>query len=397
MSMHDLAEGARASAECGPVSPTHSPPWPINHASNLAQAIVAMIREPLVVLDDDLRVVLASQAFCAHFKLDRQEVLGRPVCRLLGKGQRSLPELRSFLQAPGPQAHRDGYELEQEFSGAGRRNMVFNVCRVRNADSSTTTILAIQDVTERGAAERETRDLLQQKDFLLQEKDFLLQEKDLLLEEKDLLLQEMQHRIANSLQIIAGILLLDAGAAQTDQARHELRGAHHRVMSIATLQQQLQTSGHGEAIPIGPYLSRLCETLTSSLLGEGSSITTTVLVEQDTDTSGEAISLGLIVTELVVNAVKHAFRHGAEGHIVVAYERAEASWRLTVSDNGTGKPEGSAEPHPGTGTRIVTALAAQLEARVEVAKDGLGTTVSIIHSAASEASAAGASYARTCT
>ena len=108
-----------------------------------------------------------------------------------------------------------------------------------------------------------------------------------------------------------------------------------------------------------------------------------VQAEDGAASSAEAVSVGLIVAELVINAFKHAFvGDEAAGLDVVAYEAAETSWQLTVSDNGIGTPEGqldSDKPRPGLGTIIVAALAKQLDARVEVMRNRVGTTVSITH------------------
>ena len=102
-----------------------------------------------------------------------------------------------------------------------------------------------------------------------------------------------------------------------------------------------------------------------------------------TASSAEAVSIGLIVTELMINAFKHAFvGNQSAGLLVVAYEAAESSWRLAVSDNGVGIPEGqldSNQPRPGLGTIIIEALAKQLDARVGVTRSRRGTTVSITH------------------
>jgi two-component sensor histidine kinase len=86
-------------------------------------------------------------------------------------------------------------------------------------------------------------------------------------------------------------------------------------------------------------------------------------------------------TELVVNAVKHAFpRDRSAATVIVAYDLAEPNWRLTVSDNGIGKPEGHSErTNPGLGTTIVEALAKQLDARAETLTTTHGRTVSITH------------------
>jgi PAS domain S-box-containing protein len=186
----------------------------------LAQAIVDTIREPLLVLDKDLRVVTANRSFYLTFKMNRQDVQGRPVYAL-GDGQWNIPELRRLLENIAPQhAVMEAYEVEQDFSGIGRRTMLLNARKVFHEENSHTTILlAIEDITERRAMEREVKELLQQKDVLL---------------------QEMQHRVANSLQIIASILLIKARTVRSEETRLHLQDAHQRVMSIAAMQQQLR-------------------------------------------------------------------------------------------------------------------------------------------------------------
>jgi two-component sensor histidine kinase len=193
----------------------------------------------------------------------------------------------------------------------------------------------------------------------------------------------MQHRVANSLQIIASILLLKARTVQSEETRLHLRDAHQRVMSVAAVQQQLLASSHGEPIEIGPYLSRLCEALAASIADDSRPVSLKVQAEGGTASSAEAVSIGLIVTELVINAFKHAFvDNRPAGLVVVAYEATQTSWRLAVSDNGSGTPEGHLKldkPPSGLGTIIIEALAKQLDARVEIFRNPKGTTASITH------------------
>jgi chemotaxis protein methyltransferase CheR len=198
----------------------------------LAQAIVDTIREPLLVLDRDLRVVAASRSFYRTFKMNRQDVQGRAIYAL-GNGQWDIPQLRLLLERILPQhAVMDGYEVEQDFSVIGRRTMVLNARTVfYEKHDQALILLAIEDITERRTAERGLAELLEQKETLL---------------------QEMQHRVANSLQIIASILLLKARTVRSDETRLHLQDAHRRVMSVAAVQQQLQASRHGRALPDRP-------------------------------------------------------------------------------------------------------------------------------------------------
>jgi chemotaxis protein methyltransferase CheR len=334
----------------------------LDDASALAQAIVDSTRDALLVLDQNLSVVTANRAFHQMFRMSRQEIHGRPIYGL-GDGQWDIPELRLLLEDVGPgHAAMDAYEVEWNFPIIGRRAMLLNAREVVNERNAQKLILiAIEDVTDRHNAERKMAELLQQKEMLL---------------------QEMQHRVANSLQIIASILLLKGQTVQSEETRLHLRDAHQRVMSVATVQQQLQPSGHGEPIDLGPYLSRLCETLAASMIGDSLPIVLKVEADAGTVLSGDAVSIGLITTELVINALKHAFPSGNGGEIVVKYEVDEANWRLSVSDDGVGlEPDGSGRGPAGLGTSIVEALAHQLKASVEKTSRSPGISVSIVHTA----------------
>jgi two-component sensor histidine kinase len=121
--------------------------------------------------------------------------------------------------------------------------------------------------------------------------------------------------------------------------------------------------------------------MAASMIGDMRPISVKVNSEPGVASSSAAVSIGLIVTELVINALKHAFPDDkADGQIVVAYDSAETDWKLTVSDNGIGKPDGACvKTKSGLGTSLIEALAKQLDARVDVLTDRHGTTVSIAH------------------
>ena len=326
----------------------------------LAQAIVDTIREPLLVLDKELRVVAASRSFYATFKMRRQDVQGLPVY-MLAHGKWNMPDLRLLLEKILPEkAVMEAYEVEQDFFRTGKRTMLLNARTVFTESASDSMILlAMEDVTQARAIERALKELLHQKDMLL---------------------LEMQHRVVNSLQIIASILLLKARTVPSEETRLHLQDAHQRVMSIASIQQHLQAGQHGEMIEIGPYLSRLCEALAASMISGARPISLQVQVESGSASSRDAVSIGLIVTELVINALKHAFiLDQADAQIVVTYEVADSCWRLKVSDNGSGKTAIDGQENPGLGTSIVEALGQQLEARLDVLTGSNGTQVSLTH------------------
>jgi two-component sensor histidine kinase len=330
-------------------------------ARAFAQAIVDTVREPFLVLDKGLRVLAASRSFYSAFKVSHEDTQGRQLYAL-GDGQWDIPKLHLLLEKIVPEhGVMEGYEVEHEFPGLGHRTMLLNARQVfYEGGSHTNILLGIEDVTGQRVLERE---------------------KDELLRQKDTLFEELQHRVSNSLQIIASIILMKARAVQSEETRVHLQDAHKRVMSIAAVQTQLHASGATGSIEIAPYLSRLCESLATSMIGDSRPIALTVVGDGGGASSREAESLGLIVTELVMNALKHAYPgDNAKGRITVAYDVVGSNWKLSVCDDGVGRPDGVfAQAKAGLGTGIVKALSQQLDAQVETSAGPGGTIVSITH------------------
>lgn len=133
-------------------------------------------------------------------------------------------------------------------------------------------------------------------------------------------------------------------------------------------------------IEIGPYLSNRCDSLAKSMIGTDRSIAVIVRAGGGAAVSGKAVSIGLIVTELLINAVKHAFPGDRSGTIRVTYDSDASGWRLAVSDDGVGSDsKGEERTSVGLGTSIVEALANQLDALVAMESGPHGTTVAIVH------------------
>lgn len=330
-------------------------------ACALARAIVDTVREPLLVLDLDLRVIAASRSFYSTFKTGPDEIQGRFLFTL-GDGQWDIPRLRMLLENIVPEhGTMENYEVEHRFPEVGDRTMRLNARQVfYEGGAGATILLGIEDVTSQRKLEREKEELLRHKDMLL---------------------VETQHRVANSLQIVASIILMKARAVESEETRLHLQDAHKRVLSVVAIQRQLYASGDGSPVEISPYLTRLCESLACSMIGNSRPVSLRVTGDPGAAPPRRAESLGLIVTELVMNALKHAFRDDkAVGQIDVRFETAGTDWKLSVRDNGAGRPDDIfAQPKAGLGTGIVRALSQQLDAQVETLSGAEGTTVSVTH------------------
>ena len=338
-------------------------------AQTLALAIVDTLPEPFLVLDDTLHLLAGSRCFYEVFGEDPARARGRSLFEL-SDHQWDIPGLRQLLIAVVPQHMPvEGFEFEQDFAHLGRRTIQLNALPIRDeGGDSRMVLLAIKDITERRDAE--------------QEKQRLLEHTEELLEQQKTLLREMRHRIANSLQIIASILLLKAGSVSSEETKNELRAAHQRVMSVATVQSHLQASDGIERIEMGPYLKKLSAGLASSMVGPKQHIDIVVATSEGTLPTSHAVSIGLIVTELIMNAIKYAFpKPRASARIRVTFEKAKSDWKLTVSDNGIGRVH-TVGPNTSTGlgTALIGALAKQLNAQLSEPSCPKGLTVEVTRS-----------------
>jgi len=327
-------------------------------AQKLALAMVECSEAPLLLLDGDLAVLAASESFGRAFQIDPQSVDGRSIFEM-GSGEWDRPQLRALLKATrSGAADIAGYEMDLERKGTDSRRLVVNARNLKFGEADGVRLLVtISDVTEARIAEKLKDDLLR---------------------EKAILLQEIHHRVANSLQIIASVLMQSARTVRSQETRLHLKDAHNRVMSIAKVQKQLATSWTGP-VELGPYMAQLCDSLGASMISDHDRLSIDVKTDKSVVTADISISLGLIVTELVINALKHAFPEGRRGTINVGYQSQGPNWTLSVRDDGVGMPEDSMDAKPGLGTSLVEALARQLSARVQVDAAKPGTNVSIIH------------------
>ena len=327
-------------------------------ALNLALAVVAHSTAPLLLLNGDLSLVAASTSFCRAFGIDPATIANKPL-RELGTGEWDVPQLNSLLEMTAT-GHADvaGYEIDLCRKDQANRRLVVNAQKLAYGTGEEVRLLvAVLDVTDARIAEKL---------------------KDDLLKEKAVLLQELQHRVANSLQIIASVLMQSARKVQSEEARSHLHDAHQRVMSVASLQHQLAASAVGD-VELRPYFTALCKSIGASMIRDHNQLSLDVNIDNSIMPADVSVSLGLIVTELVINALKHAFPDSRHGVIKVNYHAHGPNWMLSVSDNGIGMPKAVADAKPGLGTSIVQALTAQLHGIIKVSDANPGTVVSIAH------------------
>ncbi len=195
------------------------------------------------------------------------------------------------------------------------------------------------------------------------------------LREKEVLVREVHHRVKNNLQVISSLLSLQASRVTDEGALRILAESQGRVRAMALVHEQLHRSGHIDSVDFGEYVKRLAASLFSSYGVDSARISLVI------DAGGArlpidlAVPCGLIVHELVSNALQHAFPGGRPGEIRIVMRRAPAgvptrfAWTLAVSDNGVGFANGL--PAGGSlGLRLVEIFTEQLNGALSVHSDG---------------------------
>ena len=247
-----------------------------------------------------------------------------------------------------------------------------SVAPVPGPDGRPSRLMSIsRDVTDRvqhrQAIERHEREL----ERLALAQAATLEEKEQLLREKDLLMREVNHRVKNSLALVTSMLNLQGRTEADEKTRGALRRASQRVGTIAQVHERLYKGKQSGKLEIGGYLGALCGDLESSV-GEGLGVRVRAECEPLEMDADEATVIGLIVSELVTNAVRHAFAEDG-GEVVVSMERHAdgEGFCLTVRDDGRGLPEAfDPAASKGLGMRVVSAYARKHGWTLEATSDG---------------------------
>jgi chemotaxis protein methyltransferase CheR len=334
-------------------------------ARAFAQAIIDTVREPFLVLDQDLRVLAANRSFCQTFKVSHDDTQGR-LLYALGDGQWDIPQLHLLLEKIVPeQGVMEDYEVEHEFPDIGQRTMLLNARKVfYEIGSHTTVLLGIEDVTAQRVLERE--------------KDELLRQKDVLLEQKVMLAREFDHRLLNSMQLISSLLSMQSRTTKNPEAAAQLSIAGNRVASLGRVHRRLHVLDHLETVEFKQYVSRLCEDLSGMLPHDGAKRSIAVEGEDIEIPTVLGIPLGFIVNELVTNSAKYA-----KGKVTVRLDSTPDGHSLSVLDDGPGLPKGfTPSGHKGLGMKIIQTLVKQIggEFQISCGDDDRGARFTILFS-----------------
>ncbi|MCX9077913.1 MAG: PAS domain S-box protein, partial [Candidatus Methanoperedens sp.] len=319
------------------------------------EAILSNSPDAILLLSKDLMIELANPAAYEMFGYDASANLTAShrdfICQ---EDDNSLQELIDDCVL---------YGQSRSFAMVARRceGLEFDagvaLASVREDSVLTGFVCIIRDITEQVQAEEQIKASLR---------------------EKEVLLQEIHHRVKNNLQVISSLMALQAGYTADDQIHQMFRESQGRIRSRALIHEQLYRSRDLARIDFSKYIGELTTNLMNSYqkaMGRIQLSITSDPIFLDIDT---AIPCGLIINELVSNALKHAFPDGRSGQIVIEFRASsDKSLVLMVRDNGVGFPEGlNVFKTESLGLQLVTSLAGQLNATIGLKQEG-GTSFEI--------------------
>jgi len=190
------------------------------------------------------------------------------------------------------------------------------------------------------------------------------------LEEKDALLRELQHRIKNSLTMITSLIGLESGRVSDAFAQTVLDHLRDRVNSLTRLYALMDRTGEVQRIHVDDYFTNIVESLSATYIREGSNVQIEQRYNPVEIDAKMAAPCGLILNELLTNALKFAFPEDQQGHIWIEVADRGKELLITVSDDGVGPPPGfTIEQSSGFGMRIIQLLVEQLRGRISFTRD----------------------------
>lgn len=289
------------------------------------------------------------------FGYEPEEVIGKPVTLLAHP--LSVEELQRTLGLITAGEHVAHYEMPHMRKDGSTFNASVTMTAIRGRDGKVTGLSKVlRDITERTTFENQLRASLQ---------------------EKEVLLREIHHRVKNNLQVISSLLNLQVSTEASPATRRGLMESQSRIQSMALVHQLLYESRDLGHIDFTEYLRTLSIRLLGTYNIGPKRIDVRVQGEPLLLEIDRAISCGLIVNELVANAMEHAFPDERSGHIYIGVERDGARVVLTVRDDGVGiPPRFTLERVQSFGLQIARTLTTQLEGTIDVRREA-GTFVQI--------------------
>ena len=329
----------------------------VRESEERIRAVVEQMTDGLVTVDKDGCVVSFNSAAQKIFGYAADEIVGQKADLLISpQGESDKGNVFSGYIRNG---NEDALELNDGILGRRRDGTTFpmdlSVSEV-HLEEQNLIVSTVRDVTESRRLEEQTRQSLA---------------------EKEVLLKEIHHRVKNNLQLISSLLALQAGYIQDEDSKAIFKDSEQRVRSMALIHEKLYGSDDLTRVDFPGYLQSLVSELLRSYAPDPGTVSISLDVGDIAFGIDTAIPCGLIVSELVSNALKYAFPDGRSGEIKVSLNNDQDEHIMTVCDDGVGIPDDlDWENADSLGMQLIHTLTAQLGGTADLITDN-GTEIKI--------------------
>ena len=318
--------------------------------------LVEMMGEGMGILDSDGKITYVNPSLCEMLDYASDEIIGRHAREFIDDANRAiLDELLSL----GQEELGKVYEIEWAKKDGSTVSTIMSPRPLYGDDNKFIgCCVVVTDITERKHAEEQIKAALR---------------------DKELLLRETHHRVKNNLQVVSSMLNMQARVAKDRDASTVLSESRDRINTMALIHTQLYETGNVSEMNMKVFVNGLMRQMLSSHPLQETRITPVVHVDEYLLPISIAVHLGLIINELLINALKYAFVNSKAGEIAVDLRVSEKGVvNLTVSDDGVGLPDGfDINASKTLGLRMVKILVEdQLQGNLEINSDG-GTTFKV--------------------
>ncbi len=312
-------------------------------SKDFLDSILRNMQDLLVVTDAAGIIRLVNQSTLEMLSYREEDLIGQPAVQLFSGGNRELGGQDMALQVRELAGSR---EARMVSSTGAEVPVVLSLGLLAGQERPAEGfIITAADITERKEAEDQLR---------------------LSLQEKEVLLKEIHHRVKNNMQVISSLLDLQSAQITDPQIRAPFRDSQNRIKSMALIHERLYQSPDLARIDFTDYLQLLAPRLFASYQITDQQISLNIQAAPISLEVSQAIPCGLIISELIANALKHAFPGGRHGELLLSMEKSPGDEIvLVVADNGVGLPEELDLGQTNTlGLQLIQVLAKQLRGSI---------------------------------
>ena len=337
-------------------------------------AIIDMLTDPVVVVDESMRIALVNPAA-------RRICLPSHVAAAGARLDDVFPGLERI-------ATSDGVNVETKWELNGREYLVRTTFVENPRSQSRAVVATLSDVTTLREEQDRLERIVDERTLQLKRTNEELEDSlaghqaselrlQAALADKDILLREIHHRVKNNLQIVTSLINMQANRLANEESRAAYAAVTRRIKSISLVHERIYQSSSFKKVELGRYVKELVASIVSTVADRNFPITVEVEEKELNVNPDACVDIGLMLNEALTNSLKHGILPSGKGEITVRVARLGDSVCFMVRDTGPGFPSESEERTESLGMKVIRTMASKYQASINFTNDG-GAVLTIL-------------------